>query len=235
MAELGRFPSPMLSPSSSGKQQSTGRQRAISSCLTCRRRKVRCDHGHPACGACLRGNHVCIYASDQNSTHQPSPLLSSRVTKTSPPGATKPSRNIDVQSRLDRLETLLEQAVGAQKPENRSSTDALSDRQGGHEYESELTPSSGSGSSLGAGISSDGHDGTLLLEDGQSQFVSSLHWALLADEVSNYSPFSLQILSPPTSFMSGMLSGHRLFLLNLSKRTVHRLIFDLASAQVVVE
>ncbi|OCL03759.1 hypothetical protein AOQ84DRAFT_381310 [Glonium stellatum] len=183
MAEPERFTPPTLGSISSGKQQSAGRQRTIASCLTCRRRKVRCDHGHPTCGACLRGNHVCTYASDQGSAHHPSPLLSSRVTKTSPPGATKLSRNADVQSRLDRLETLLEQAVGAQKPEHRPSTNAPNDRQSGHEYESELTPSSGSGSSLGAGISSDGHDGTLLLEDGQSQFVSSLHWALLADEI----------------------------------------------------
>ncbi|KAL1793264.1 hypothetical protein ACET3X_008246 [Alternaria dauci] len=46
-----------------------------------------------------------------------------------------------------------------------------------------LTPSSNSQTSQGGGIASDGGDGTLLLNDGQSQFVSSLHFALLADEI----------------------------------------------------
>lgn len=46
-----------------------------------------------------------------------------------------------------------------------------------------LTPSSNSQASHGAGMADDG-DGTLLLDGGQSKFVSSLHYALLAEEVS---------------------------------------------------
>lgn len=37
--------------------------RQITSCLTCRRRKVRCDRRTPICAVCQRGNHVCSYQS----------------------------------------------------------------------------------------------------------------------------------------------------------------------------
>lgn len=93
----------------------------------------------------------------------------------------KIGKGSDVQARLDRLEYLLEKAVAGQgaKPTGsvRSSVDF--DRK---EAEA-LTPSSNSQTSHGGGIASDGGDGTLLLNDGQSQFVSSLHFALLADEI----------------------------------------------------
>jgi hypothetical protein len=52
------------------------------------------------------------------------------------------------------------------------------------EQEAVLTPSSNSQTSHCAGMASDDGDGTLLLDGGRSQFVSSLHFALLADEVS---------------------------------------------------
>ena len=51
------------------------------------------------------------------------------------------------------------------------------------DHEATLTPSSNSQTSHGAGMADDG-DGTLLLDGGQSKFVSSLHYALLAEEVS---------------------------------------------------
>jgi hypothetical protein len=51
------------------------------------------------------------------------------------------------------------------------------------DHEAALTPSSNSQASHGAGMADDG-DGTLLLDGGQSKFVSSLHYALLAEEVS---------------------------------------------------
>ncbi|KAK8143564.1 hypothetical protein G3M48_007058 [Beauveria asiatica] len=35
--------------------------RQITSCLTCRRRKVRCDRRAPVCSVCQRGNHMCNY------------------------------------------------------------------------------------------------------------------------------------------------------------------------------
>ncbi|KAF2490464.1 hypothetical protein BU16DRAFT_153767 [Lophium mytilinum] len=165
----------------------TGRQRTIASCLTCRRRKVRCDHGHPICGACQRGNHICTYATEQAALHHQSSTGVGKVSKLSPPASSKLARNSDVQARLDRLEALLEKAVtgsqNGQKVPCRSDPESPHDRHPDRDPHPGLTPSSNSGSIHGAGISSDGHDGTLLLEDGQSQFVSSLHWALLADEI----------------------------------------------------
>lgn len=169
-------------PSGSGKPQSTGgRQRVISSCLTCRRRKVKCDHVHPVCGACARGNHTCAYATDQGLGQG----ASGRVTKTPFTANVKGNRNIDVQARLDRLEHLLEQAVsGSGRPLPSNDHRQRMPNHSRHESEHQPSPSSASQSSHGAGISSDSHDGTLLLDEGQSHFVSSLHYALLADEVS---------------------------------------------------
>lgn len=37
--------------------------RPITSCLTCRRRKVRCDRLTPVCSACQKGHHSCAYQS----------------------------------------------------------------------------------------------------------------------------------------------------------------------------
>ncbi|KAF2012527.1 hypothetical protein BU24DRAFT_351626 [Aaosphaeria arxii CBS 175.79] len=168
---------------SSGKPQpSGGRQRIISSCLTCRRRKVRCDHVHPICGACARGSHVCTYATDQP-VGPTSTTSTTRVAKpTSSSNVAKSSRGTDVQARLERLEVLLQKAVAGQSAAQRTPEKhpLVTEKR---DTEIDFSPTSRSQSSQGAGISSDNHDGTLLLDDGQSQFVSSLHYALLADEI----------------------------------------------------
>ncbi|OJD19564.1 hypothetical protein AJ78_00421 [Emergomyces pasteurianus Ep9510] len=46
---------------SSGKQIT--RSRVSKSCLTCRRRKVKCDTAHPICGTCEKTKSECIYSS----------------------------------------------------------------------------------------------------------------------------------------------------------------------------
>jgi hypothetical protein len=168
---------PSHSPVSGAKPSGGGRQRIISSCLTCRRRKVRCDHVHPMCGSCTRGSHVCTW-TDQI----PAATSAGRISKPGLPNNGKIAKGSDVQARLDRLEHLLERAVAGHgtnpTPSVRSSADF-------ERRESEaLTPSSNSQTSHGGGITADDGDGTLLLNGGQAQFVSSLHFALLADEVS---------------------------------------------------
>ncbi|KAL5394175.1 hypothetical protein PMIN06_005167 [Paraphaeosphaeria minitans] len=179
MTDSSRPDSTPQSPGT-GLKHPGGRQRVISSCLTCRRRKVKCDHVHPVCGACTRGNHVCTYATDQ--------ILGStvgsggtRISKPASAGNGKLSRNGDVQARLDRLESLLEKAVSGAPPQQQALSHYARHEEHGHD--SELSPSATSQTSQGAGISSDNHDGTLLLDGGQSKFVSSLHYALLADEI----------------------------------------------------
>jgi hypothetical protein len=164
------------SPNLVGKS-SGGRQRTIQSCLTCRRRKVKCDHGHPICGACTRGNHVCTW-SDQLQGQS----SAGRISKPTTPGSGRLAKSSDVQSRLDRLELLLEKAVSGQGGKPSVPARAISDSEM-RDHEAALTPSSNSQASHGAGMADDG-DGTLLLDGGQSKFVSSLHYALLAEEVS---------------------------------------------------
>lgn len=96
----------------------------------------------------------------------------------------KIAKNGDVQARLDRLELLLERAVVGQGANPTSSVRSSADLEKKLEPEAQLTPSSNSQTSHGGGMASDDGDGTLLLDGGQSQFVSSLHYALLADEAS---------------------------------------------------
>jgi hypothetical protein len=126
---------------------------------------------------------MCTYASDQ--------MLGSavgsggtRISKPAYAGNGRLSRNGDVQARLDRLESLLEKAVSGNPPPQQSLPryTRYEEEQG---HDSELSPSATSQTSQGAGISSDNNDGTLLLDGGQSKFVSSLHYALLADEVND--------------------------------------------------
>lgn len=119
---------------------------------------------------------MCTYATDQGVGQ------TGRVSKPTTPAGGKIAKNSDVQARLDRLELLLEKAVSGQSVPT-APPDRSHDDDGKNEQDSGLTPSSNSQTSHGAGMSSDTHDGTLLFDDGQSQFVSSLHYALLADEV----------------------------------------------------
>lgn len=180
MPDTSRSSSAQHSPSGGAPKLPGGRQRIISSCLTCRRRKVRCDHVHPVCGACARGNHVCTYATDQTFGAAAS-SGPNRVTKNPLAGhgnISKSSKNGDVQARLDRLELLLEKAVAGKVPEQNWYPRHEEDRP-----DADMSPSANSQASHGAGMSSDNNDGTLLLDGGQSKFVSSLHYALLADEV----------------------------------------------------
>jgi hypothetical protein len=185
MVETSAVPASQ-SPGSGTKPSGGGRQRIISSCLTCRRRKVRCDHIHPVCGSCTRGSHVCTW-TDQ----VPTTTSAGRISKPGVPNYGKIAKGSDVQARLDRLEYLLERAVAGQGAKPTSSMRSSADFE--RKEAEALTPSSDSQTSHGGGIASDNGDGTLLLNGGQAQFVSSLHFALLADEVSD----DLDIPFPP--------------------------------------
>lgn len=158
----------------------------ISSCLTCRRRKVKCDHIHPVCGSCTRGNHACTWTDQAQA-----PTATGRISKSTLATGGKGGRSNDVQARLDRLEYLLEKAVAGQGTNSVSSLRSSADFE--RKETDASTPSSSSQTSQGAGITSDNGDGTLLLNGGQSQFVSSLHFALLADEVSETLPFLVSL------------------------------------------
>tara|TARA_R110002003_G_scaffold48_49_gene4305 strand:- start:2655 stop:3098 length:444 start_codon:yes stop_codon:yes gene_type:complete len=111
----------------------------------------------------------------------PAQMVAGRISKPGLVGNGKLAKTSDVQSRLDRLELLLEKAVAGQGPMPASSVRSSADLE--RKEPEALTPSSNSQTSLGQGMASDDGDGTLLLDGGRSQFVSSLHFALLADEV----------------------------------------------------
>jgi hypothetical protein len=85
-----------------------------------------------------------------------------------------------VQSRLDRLELLLERAVAAQGTGSMSSGRTSAEE----EVRGYVTPET-SQAAHGGNMAVDDGDGVLLMNEGGSQFVSSLHFALLADEVSS--------------------------------------------------
>jgi len=177
--------SQVSAPAAYAAKSSGGRPRPISSCWTCRRRKVKCDHAHPVCSSCNRGNHVCTWSEQIQAT-----TGSGRVWKPIHSGSGKAAKNGDVQARLDRLELLLEKALATQGTNSvlsiRSSTDGEIS-----ESEAQLTPTSTSQISHGGGIASDDDDGTLVINGEKSQFVSSHHYSLLAEEVS-YETFHSQ-------------------------------------------
>ncbi|EXJ83554.1 hypothetical protein A1O1_07177 [Capronia coronata CBS 617.96] len=57
------------------KRQIT-RNRTSYSCVTCRRRKVKCDKVHPVCGGCRKINEQCSYSlDDAASIHAPASLV----------------------------------------------------------------------------------------------------------------------------------------------------------------
>ncbi|EAU31602.1 predicted protein [Aspergillus terreus NIH2624] len=163
--------------SSSGGIQK-GRQRIITACLTCRRRKVKCDHAQPVCSPCQKGNRACTYVSPQPVSQASSRTVTGNRTSRS----NLRSGQEEIRTRLERLEQLLERAISgggtiSQSPdvkvpcaESPSDTD-----QGGGALPNPRNET----------LSADGYDGALLLEaqGGQSRWVSSLHYALLADEI----------------------------------------------------
>lgn len=109
------------------------RPRKIWSCLECRRKKLQCDHGLPACGRCTRAGSAssCVYA-----TVPTAPNPSSTRVPTNPPSVVsrrldpsgKPhSQSVDAEL-LSRLETLEEKLwsfqAGAPAPRARPTDDA---------------------------------------------------------------------------------------------------------------
>lgn len=197
-------PSAQPPPQSAAQSSAGTRQRIITSCLTCRRRKVKCDHRYPVCSACSRGNHVCYYANvpnqQQHDGRSPPSAQSSanRVHKHQSSQSKGQSSHAEINARLERLESLLEMAVSNQPPSKLSVNTqkqpqqprqpARRDTSQSDVYENkERVNSSASPNSSTSGDiqAADAYDGTLLVENGQSHFVSSLHWALLTEEVSS--------------------------------------------------
>ncbi|KAI9930173.1 hypothetical protein MW887_011984 [Aspergillus wentii] len=125
-----------------------------------------------------RGNHVCLYAKPQPGPPAQPRAATDRVSRSN----WRTGQN-EIKNRLDRLEKLLERAIAGSEDISQplevqntvsETTSSADQRTGG----GSVTPTRET-------LSGDGYDGALLLESesGQSRWVSSLHYALLADEI----------------------------------------------------
>ncbi|KAF2461201.1 fungal-specific transcription factor domain-containing protein, partial [Lineolata rhizophorae] len=179
-------PAPASSSASSGPTGGVGgaggRVRAITSCLTCRRRKVRCTHEQPVCSACARGNHACVYANAR-----------AAASALGVGGQPHPAQHAELSERLRRLEDMLERAVaggasagagggasGREVAERQEGEPAMAEQQQGRPRAS---PAKSAWSEEGGSSDSNISDGTLYMHDGKAHFVSSTHWSSVADEI----------------------------------------------------
>ncbi|KAF5988003.1 putative C6 transcription factor [Fusarium bulbicola] len=166
----------MESQTGTSEVNQPNRKRVITACLTCRHRKVKCDHAQPICSPCKKGNRVCTYTSPQSTSQSSCLANGNRVSRSN-----RQTGQDDIKNRLERLEQLLERALSGGPATSQPPTNTASNTE--HPYSKQ-----GLGSSLNPRsetLSTDGYDGALLLESqgGQSRWVSSLHYSLLADEI----------------------------------------------------
>jgi hypothetical protein len=97
---------------------------------------------------------------------------------------TEISNSSDIGARLDRIESLVEHILYGQRSSPKTHEDSPWQQRNVETdqtlIESEVTESHGA---FIRSLSSAVGEGTLLVENGESHFVSSQHWALLAEKV----------------------------------------------------
>ncbi|KAF4537136.1 C6 transcription factor, partial [Lasiodiplodia theobromae] len=106
--ESGYAPASLLprNRSNTGRRR---RGRAITSCFTCRQRKVKCDREHPTCSACRTANRACDYFDPgERDAVGSSASPSDRPRKAA--GGSQMSLT-EINQRLRRLESLLERTL----------------------------------------------------------------------------------------------------------------------------
>lgn len=177
----------MESQTGTSEVNQPNRKRVIPACLTCRHRKVKCDHAQPVCSPCKKGNRVCTYTSPQSTSQSSRLATGNRVSRSN-----RQTGQDEIKNRLERLEQLLERALSGGPVISQHPTDAASGLEHPHSKHQGLISSPNSQSEI---LSADGYDGALLLESsgGQSRWVSSLHYSLLADEVISISHRNLYL------------------------------------------
>jgi hypothetical protein len=62
-------------------QQRTSRGRTRAGCLTCKRRRVKCDEAHPQCSRCLRAALVCEGYTDASTAGSTKSLVTTSTRK----------------------------------------------------------------------------------------------------------------------------------------------------------
>ncbi|KAL1640655.1 hypothetical protein SLS58_006669 [Diplodia intermedia] len=209
--------------SSSGSTTPRTRRRAITSCDTCRRRKVKCDRHHPVCSPCRTAGRPCLY--NESSVRQlgiatPRPRNTHRSTPSQHSAAgvqrrrlPRPSPNLDgIDTRLERLESLLERVIHASssRPPTAGAAARVEASQSSSHVGLRATPEqpSPAASSAEPIRAEKDDDGTLLVAEGGSQFVSSHHWSLLATELQDIREILSTDKEPSTPDVFAVPTGH---------------------------
>ncbi|KAI9848572.1 MAG: hypothetical protein M1837_007241 [Sclerophora amabilis] len=165
------------------------------SCVTCRRRKVKCDKRSP-CSNCSRANKPCTF---------PSP---GRAPRRNPR-----SQDQELFARLHKLEGMVQELNGAQEDGEPSS----SSRKAAMENGRPLTlDSEGHPKSWGR------ETGRLVVDEGKSRYVSSSFWASLSDHVQDMKEILSETaeededVTSPESGTSPGAGAHNDFIFNFS-------------------
>lgn len=145
--------------------------RPITSCLSCRHRKVKCDRRQPQCSKCERGGHACSYVSKQESSRIMKPRSTSGSTMSS-------STLARINPGLQRLANFMAQARAY---EESSAHGPLSQSLDTFIPTSTTQPTSAADSSGAHNPRSE--EDALILDNGVPHFVSGKHWAWMAAEV----------------------------------------------------
>ena len=140
------------------------------SCVTCRRRKVRCDKIHPSCTNCNKAGIECIF---------PAPGRAKRKSR-------KP-QEAELLARLKKLEGVI-QSLGAQTEEDKGTLrgpSVMPSIQGELEAHREDCSRQNGDHDQKRPSSTiiDKQLGRLVINDGRSRYVSNTFWASMGDEV----------------------------------------------------
>ena len=153
-------------------------------CLTCRRRKVKCDKLTRPCGNCARTRHLCLYDGDE----PPSGTITESIEGI-------PSTDREVRDRLERLEKLMEAVMvgdGGRGGANRSGAGvggAVARTPSANLSRSQRTtisPSPSSSFQTSVSPATDTHGapvGQIVFQEGHSAYFDSDFWAGLIPEV----------------------------------------------------
>ncbi|RPA81747.1 hypothetical protein BJ508DRAFT_306352 [Ascobolus immersus RN42] len=143
-------------PASAVSNSANGpKARVITSCLTCRRRKVKCDHKRPICGACTRGNRTCRYDAQLSTVSIPV------------------EDAFELRERIEKLEELLIKAAVAAGTGKTISVAGDIQQLGPRKEEEDDDDD---------GVPTE-RIGRLLLRDEKAVFVGPVHWTMLTDQV----------------------------------------------------
>ncbi|KAH8692077.1 hypothetical protein BGW36DRAFT_303394 [Talaromyces proteolyticus] len=121
------------------------------SCLSCHRRKVRCDHGVP-CANCSRYGYTCVYPTKNSDTAGKTPTLQ------------------NISNRLERIENLLSRFAESSRVATESVVEGGSSDSGG-KSQTQVQPQSGTNVNATANQHPRKSTWELLLNDGQEKEI----------------------------------------------------------------